>query len=52
VRDDGVGMAGDSKRTPSMGTQLITLLVQQLRGELQVDKHSGTEVTVRFPLMD
>jgi two-component sensor histidine kinase len=52
VRDDGVGMAGDSKCTPSMGTQLVTLLVKQLRGELQVSNHSGTEVTVRFPLID
>jgi PAS domain S-box-containing protein len=53
VRDDGVGMpGGDSKRTPSTGTQLVNLLVQQLRGELQVTNHSGTEVAVRFPLSD
>jgi PAS domain S-box-containing protein len=50
VRDDGVRMAGDRKGTSPMGTQLVTLLVQQLNGMIMVNHHGGTEVAVRFPL--
>jgi two-component sensor histidine kinase len=52
VKDDGVPTAGNPKGVPSIGMQLVTMLVQQLQGMMMLDTHGGTMVAVRFPLND
>ncbi len=51
VSDNGVGLPPDLEpgNSPSMGLQLVTLLVQQLRGSLKLDRTSGARFTVSFP---
>lgn len=52
VRDDGVGIAAniDTERNDSLGLKLLTTLVRdQLRGEVSVDRTAGTEFRIRFP---
>ena len=52
VRDDGVGFPSklNIDETPSMGSHLVRLLTDQLRGELEVVNAKGTAVTLKFPL--
>ena len=52
VQDDGVGMPRGLKfdETPSMGLHLVSVLVEQLRGKLEVETTGGTRVTLEFPL--
>jgi two-component sensor histidine kinase len=52
VQDDGVGMPPGLKfdETPSMGLHLVSVLVEQLRGKLEVETTGGTRVTLEFPL--
>jgi two-component sensor histidine kinase/FixJ family two-component response regulator len=52
VRDTGVGFpAGtDFRRTNSLGMQLVCLLTEQLGGEIELDRSSGTQWTLRFPV--
>jgi PAS domain S-box-containing protein len=51
VTDTGVGVPkGLDIRQPShLGWQLVTLLTQQLRGVLTLERDQGTRITVRFP---
>ena len=52
VADTGVGLpAGlDFRNTPSLGLQLVDLLVRQLRGSINVDtQRTGTEFFISFP---
>lgn len=53
VRDDGVGLPQgiDFENTHSMGLHLVRLLVEQLRGELEVAVSEGTSVKIKFPLL-
>ncbi len=50
VRDNGAGLPKglDYRRTPSLGFQLVMVLVKQLRGTLQVDTNGGTAVAIQF----
>jgi PAS domain S-box-containing protein len=50
VADDGVGFPEDLdfRMTESLGLQLITLLVDQLEGTIELDKTGGTAFTVTF----
>ena len=50
VADDGVGLPADIDPTnsPSLGLQLVSALVGQLRGELSYERNGGTTVRVRF----
>ena len=50
VRDNGVGLKADFEARGSMGMRLVRLLVQQLRGELQIENTAGPVFVIRFPL--
>jgi PAS domain S-box-containing protein len=50
VTDDGVGFpeAMDFRSTESLGLQIVTLLVGQLEGTIELDRENGTAFTVAF----
>jgi len=52
VSDDGCGLppSADSSRTDTLGLQLVTNLVRQLEGSLNISGEQGTEFTIRFPM--
>lgn len=52
VQDDGIGMPPGLKfdETRSMGLHLVNVLVEQLRGTLELETAAGTRVTIEFPL--
>jgi len=52
VSDDGVGMAreDDPRRSSSLGLQLVAMLVEQLRGRLEVVRNGGMTFRSTFPL--
>jgi two-component sensor histidine kinase len=51
IRDSGIGLPAElnSQNSASMGFQLVTLLVEQIRGKLEIDRTSGTHFTIVFP---
>jgi two-component sensor histidine kinase len=51
VTDDGVGLGSDfhSRRSASLGVQLVLTLVEQLDGRLEIVQQGGTCFSVRFP---
>lgn len=49
VKDDGGGMVG--ARVGSLGFGLVRSLVQQIKGEMEVQGNNGVEVTVSFPTL-
>jgi len=50
VSDNGIGMSEsfNSESSDSLGIQLVTILVDQLGGELELKRDSGTEFVIRF----
>jgi PAS domain S-box-containing protein len=50
ISDNGVGIPEnlDIEKLDSLGFQLVTSLVDQLDGELEVKRHNGTEFTIKF----
>jgi PAS domain S-box-containing protein len=54
VSDNGVGVPEylDIEDLESLGLQLVTTLVEQLDGELEVKRNNGTEFTMRFALTE
>jgi len=50
VSDDGVGLPKniDVSKTESLGLQLVTMLVEQLRGSLAIDRSNGTSFEIVF----
>jgi PAS domain S-box-containing protein len=50
ISDNGVGIPEnlDIEDLESLGLQLVTTLVDQLDGELEINRNNGTEFTVRF----
>jgi PAS domain S-box-containing protein len=50
VSDSGVGIPEniDLENSDTLGTQLVTALVDQLDGELQLKRNSGTEFVIEF----
>jgi two-component system CheB/CheR fusion protein len=52
VSDNGAGMPAKlhPQNATSMGLQLLGLLVQQLKGKLEIDHTSGTRFTITFAL--
>ncbi|HEX3759210.1 MAG TPA: PAS domain S-box protein [Kofleriaceae bacterium] len=48
VADDGVGMPGgfDVHTSKSLGMHLVTMLVRQLKGQLEVDRSAGTSFRI------
>jgi two-component sensor histidine kinase len=54
VKDNGVGMPEnfDIQNSESLGLQLITTLVDQLGGKLEVKKDKGTEFIIEFEIAE
>ncbi len=50
ISDDGIGIPKsiDLENPNSLGIQLVTTLVDQLAGELELTRSKGTEFTIRF----
>ncbi|AKB77481.1 sensory transduction histidine kinase [Methanosarcina horonobensis HB-1 = JCM 15518] len=50
VSDDGIGIpeSFDLENPDTLGMQLITTLVEQLDGELELNRKNGTKFTIRF----
>ncbi len=50
IKDDGTGLPGgfDFRRTDTLGMQLVTMLVEQLDGTIELIQGSGTEFRIRF----
>ena len=50
VSDNGVGIPEgfDLGKPESLGIQLVTTLVDQLEGELELKRNNGTEFTIKF----
>ena len=40
----------DFRHTDSLGLQLVCLLTEQLGGTIELDRASGTQWTLKFPL--
>ena len=51
VQDDGVGLPPDyeARSAASLGTQLVTVLVRQLGGEMKTETDHGAKFTIVFP---
>jgi two-component sensor histidine kinase len=51
VQDDGVGLPPDyeARAAASLGTQLVSVLVRQLGGEMKVGSSPGARFTIVFP---
>ena len=54
VSDDGVGIPEniDIEKLDSLGLQLVTSLVDQLDGVLELKRDNGTEFTLRFTVTE
>jgi PAS domain S-box-containing protein len=52
VSDDGVGIRQeiDLRQTTTLGLQLVNLLVDQLAGEIEIQRANPTMFSVRFPV--
>jgi len=51
VTDDGIGLPADvdAKMTKSLGLELVSLLVKQLSGALEIHRNGGTTFQLTFP---
>jgi PAS domain S-box-containing protein len=54
VSDNGVGISEDLdiENLDSLGLQLVTSLVDQLEGELELNRNNGTEFIIRFTVAE
>jgi two-component sensor histidine kinase len=52
VSDDGMGLAEgvDLENRPGLGFRIVSMLVEQLQGVLEIKNERGLQVTVRLPL--
>lgn len=52
VEDDGIGIPSpiNYKTTTTLGLQLVHTLIQQLKGDLSLNRDHGTHLTFNFPL--
>jgi len=50
VSDNGIGFPEglDFRNTPSLGLQLVTMLVEQLQGSIELRRDGGTEFRITF----
>lgn len=53
VSDNGVGLPKelDFRNTKTLGLQLVNMLVQQLKGTIELDRTLGTKFIITFPLL-
>jgi two-component sensor histidine kinase len=51
VTDDGVGLPEDlaSRKSKSLGLQIVEILVRQFRGTWELKRHAGTTFHLTFP---
>jgi len=51
VTDNGIGLPAEAElaKASSLGLQLVQLFVEQLHGQLTVDRKNGTRFSLRFP---
>jgi two-component sensor histidine kinase len=51
VADDGAGLPAqlDPENSPSLGLQLVHMLVEQIGGTIAVESGRGTRITIKFP---
>jgi PAS domain S-box-containing protein len=51
VADDGIGIPADFcvEDSQTLGMQLVTTLVEQLDGRLEIERHAGTAFKIQFP---
>jgi PAS domain S-box-containing protein len=52
VSDNGIGLPSDVPEAEGFGLGLISALVQQLQGWLEVERRGGTSFTISFPAED
>ncbi len=54
ISDDGIGIPKsiDLENPNSLGIQLVTTLVDQLAGELELKRSNETELTIRFTVTE
>ena len=54
VSDNGIGIPEcfNSENSSSLGLQLVTILVDQLGGELKLKRDFGTEFVIRFAVVE
>ena len=54
VHDNGVGLPEDIDihTAETLGMQLISMLVQQLKGTIEIDRKNGTEFRIGFTVRD
>jgi two-component sensor histidine kinase len=54
VSDNGVGIPEgfNSESSASLGLQLVSILVDQLGGKLELKRDSGTEFIIRFTVAE
>jgi two-component sensor histidine kinase len=54
VSDNGIGIpeSVNLKNSSTLGTQLVTILVDQLDGELQLKRDSGTEFIIKLTVAE
>ncbi len=52
IRDDGIGLPKDLdfRKPPSLGLELVTMLVSQISGTLQMSRDKGTTFTITFDM--
>jgi two-component sensor histidine kinase len=50
IADNGIGFPGDInfRTTESLGLQLVTTLVQQIQGQIELDNQKGAIFTILF----
>ena len=51
ISDDGIGFPEelDYKKSDSLGLRIVNSLVDQIRGEIDMDRTHGTKFTIKFP---
>ncbi len=52
VKDNGIGIRDDIdlEHTNTLGLKLVRILVQQLRGEIQIERNGGSEYMITFDI--
>jgi len=52
IKDNGIGIPAsvDIDNSAGFGLQLVSMLIQQIRGTIQIDRNNGTKFTIEFPV--
>ena len=54
ISDNGIGIPKNlsTENLDTLGIQLVTTLVEQLDGELELKRNNGTEFTIQFTVKE